>query len=194
VPVARISPAAPPYSAEESAVITAMMPPGSAADAPALFRIFARNPALATAADAWGHYLLGRRFSLTRRQRELVIDRVCARCRDEYEWGLHIAHWGSRVALSDAEIAALAHGSADDPVWPEPEALLLRVVDELYDREGLSDQTWSEASAQFDDAQLLDLVVLAGWYRAVCLLNKTLQIPAEPGAARLPAPRPAAAG
>ena len=26
--VARISPAAPPYSAEESAVITAMMPPG----------------------------------------------------------------------------------------------------------------------------------------------------------------------
>jgi len=85
--VARISPAAPPYSAEESAVITAMMPPGSAADAPALFRIFARNPALATAADAWGHYLLGRRLSLTRRQRELVIDRVCARCGDEYEWG-----------------------------------------------------------------------------------------------------------
>lgn len=194
MPVARISPAGPPYSPEESAVITAMMPPGSAAEAPALFRIFARNPALATAADAWGHYLLGRRFSLTRRQRELVIDRVCARCRDEYEWGLHIAHWASRVALSDAEIAVLAHGSADDPVWPEPEALLLRMVDELYDREGLSDQTWSEASALFDDAQLLDLVVLAGWYRAVCLLNKTLQIPPEPGAPRLPAPRPAAAG
>jgi hypothetical protein len=129
--VARISPAAPPYSAEESAVITAMMPPGSVADAPALFRIFARNPALGMAADAWGHYLLGRRFSLTRRQRELVIDRVCARCGDEYEWGLHIAHWASRVGLSDAEIAALAHGSADDPVWPEPEALLLRLVDEL---------------------------------------------------------------
>jgi alkylhydroperoxidase family enzyme len=192
--VARVSPAAPPYSPEESAVITAMMPPGSAAEAPALFRIFARNPALATAADAWGHYLLGRRFSLTRRQRELIIDRVCARCRDEYEWGLHIAHWASRVALSDAEIAALAHGAADDPVWPEPEGLLLRVVDELYDREGLSDQTWSEASAQFDDAQLLDLVVLAGWYRAVCLLNKTLQIPPEPGAARFPARRFPAAG
>jgi len=192
--VARISPAAPPYSAEESAVITAMVPPGSAADAPALFRIFARNPALATAADAWGHYLLGRRFSLTRRQRELVIDRVCARCGDAYEWGLHIAHWASRVPLSDAEIAALAHGTADDPVWPEPEALLLRVVDELYDAEGLSDQTWSEASARFEDAQLLDLVVLAGWYRAICLLNKTLQIPPEPGAARFPAAGFPAAG
>jgi len=192
--VARISPAAPPYSAEESAVITAMMPPGSAADAPALFRIFARNPALATAADAWGHYLLGRRLSLTRRQRELVIDRVCARCGDEYEWGLHIARWASRVPLSDAEIAALAHGTADDPVWPEPEALLLRVVDELYDAEGLSDQTWSEASARFEDAQLLDLVVLAGWYRAICLLNKTLQIPPEPGAARFPAAGFPAAG
>lgn len=189
---ARIRPAAPPYSAEESAAITAMMPPGWTADAPAVFRIFARNPALGMAADALGHYLLGRRFSLTRRQRELVIDRVCARCRDEYEWGLHIAHWASRVALSDAEIAALADGPADDPVWPEPEALLLRVVDELYDREGLSDQTWAEASARFDDAQLLDLVVLAGWYRAVCLLNKTLQLPPEPGAARLRAPRPGA--
>jgi alkylhydroperoxidase family enzyme len=191
---ARISPAAPPYSAEESAVITAMMPSGSAAAAPALFRIFARNPALGMAADAWGHYLLGRRFSLTRRQRELVIDRVCARCGDEYEWGLHIAHWASRVGLGDAEIAALAHGPADDPVWPEAEALLLRVVDELYDREGLSDQTWGEASARFDDAQLLDLVVLAGWYRTVCLLNKTLQIPPETSAARFPASRSAATG
>jgi 4-carboxymuconolactone decarboxylase len=193
-PGARISPAQPPYSAEESAVISAMMPPGSAADAPTLFRIFARNPALATAADAWGHYLLGRRFSLTRRQRELVIDRVCARCRDEYEWGLHIEHWASRVSLSEAETAALAHGPADDPVWPEPEALLLQVVDELHDRESLTDQTWRAASAQFDDAQLLDLIVLAGWYRAICLLNKTLRIPPEPRAARFPAPRPGAAG
>jgi len=108
--------------------------------------------------------------------------------------GLHIAHWASRVPLSDAEIAALAHGTADDPVWPEPEALLLRVVDELYDAEGLSDQTWSEASARFEDAQLLDLVVLAGWYRAICLLNKTLQIPPEPGAARFPAAGFPAAG
>jgi hypothetical protein len=79
-------------------------------------------------------------------------------------------------------------------VWQEPEALLLRVVDELYDREGLSDQTWGEASARFDDAQLLDLVVLAGWYRTVCLLNKTLQIPPEASAARFPASRSAATG
>lgn len=185
-PVARISPAAPPYSAEESAVIAAMMPPDSALDPPALFRIYARNPALGMAAAAWGHYLLGRRLSLTRRQRELVIDRVTARCGDEYEWGLHVAHWASRVGLTDAQIAALAHGPADDPVWPEPEAFLLRVVDELYDREGLSDQTWSDASARFGDAQLLDLVVLAGWYRAVCLLNKTLRVPLETWAGRLP--------
>ena len=185
-PVARINPAAPPYSAEESAVIAAMMPPDTALDPPVLFRIYARNPALGLAAEAWGHYLLGRRFSLTRRQRELVIDRVCARCGDEYEWGLHIAHWASRVGLSDAQIAALAHGRADEPVWPESEALLLRVVDELYEHEGLSDQTWSDAAAQFDDAQLLDLVVLAGWYRAVCLVNKTLRVPPEPWAGRFP--------
>ena len=185
-PVARINPAAPPYSAEESAVIAAMMPPDSGLDPPALFRIYARNSALGMAAEAWGHYLLGRQFSLTRRQRELVIDRVCARCGDEYEWGLHIAHWASRVGLSDAQIAALAHGRADEPVWPESEALLLRVVDELYEHEGLSDQTWSDAAAQFDDAQLLDLVVLAGWYRAVCLVNKTLRVPPEPWAGRFP--------
>jgi hypothetical protein len=56
------------------------------------------------------------------------------------------------------------------------------------------DQTWSEASARFDDAQLLDLVVLAGWYRGVCLVNKTLQMPLEPWAGRFPPPRAAAAG
>ena len=70
---------------------------------------------------------------------------------------------------------------------------MLRVVDELYEREGLSDQTWSEASARFDDAQLLDLVVLAGWYRAVCLVNNTLQMPPEPWAGRFPPSRDAAA-
>ena len=48
-PVARISPAARPYSAGESA----MMPPDTALGPPALFCIYARNYALGLAAEAW---------------------------------------------------------------------------------------------------------------------------------------------
>jgi len=36
----------------------------------------------------WGGYLLGRKASLSLRDREVVINRVCARCKAEYEWGV----------------------------------------------------------------------------------------------------------
>ena len=59
------------------------------------------------------------------RHREIVIDRTCARCGSSYEWGVHVAFFAQRVALTAEQIRATQHGSGDDPVWspelaPEP--------------------------------------------------------------------------
>jgi 4-carboxymuconolactone decarboxylase len=82
----RIAPLAPPYAPELEALLRKMTPP-AAPEILALFRVLAHNPLLAERMTGWGGYLLGRKASLSLRDREVVIDRVCARCGAEYEWG-----------------------------------------------------------------------------------------------------------
>jgi hypothetical protein len=62
-----------------------------------LFRTFAYNLAMSKAKG--GGYELSKNLSLSMRDREIVIDRVCARCNCEYEWGVHIAFFAERVDL-----------------------------------------------------------------------------------------------
>ena len=81
----RISPLERPFEAEVEDQLRSMMPPN--VEPIALFRVFARNLKMARAMQAWGRYELGKAFSVGIRHREIVIDRTCARCGCEYEWG-----------------------------------------------------------------------------------------------------------
>src|SRR5690606_19779593 len=86
--VPRIAPVEPPYDAATGEQLAAMMPPG--VPPIGLFRTFVRNPGMTQAMGTWGRYELSRELSLPMRDREIVIDRTCARCRCEYEWGVHV--------------------------------------------------------------------------------------------------------
>src|SRR2546423_10339749 len=81
-----------------------------------LFKLFARNVPMAEAMTGWGSYELSRRLSLSMRQRELVIDRVSARCGAEYERGVHVAYVGKRVGLDDSQIRSLTWVHPKTPV------------------------------------------------------------------------------
>ena len=94
------------------------MPPG--VPPIALFRTFARNLPMAKAMRSWGAYELSGQLSLSMRQREIVIDRVTARCGCEYEWGVHIAFFAERVGLTHEQVSSLTHGSSTDPCWDDP--------------------------------------------------------------------------
>ena len=182
-PMPRIDPLSPPYDDVAGPLLASMMPAG--ADPILLFRTFARNPAMAAAMRTWGSYELGRGLSLSMRQRELVIDRTTARCACEYEWGVHIAFFAERVELDAAQISSLTHGSPADPCWSDPaEVALLRGVDELHDTSRVSDGCWSALSAHFDPAQILDLLLLAGWYHAISYAANGARVPLEDGAPR----------
>jgi len=180
---ARIAPLSPPYDPEVAGLLGAMMPPG--VPPIRLFRTFARNPAMTAAMRGWGSYELGRQLSLSMRQREIVIDRTCARCGCEYEWGVHVAFFADRVGLTGPQVRSLTHGAATDPCWEEPgEALLIRAVDALHDEADIGDELWAELHGRFSAAELLDLLLLCGWYHAVSFAANGARVPPEEGAPR----------
>jgi alkylhydroperoxidase family enzyme len=178
----RIAPVSPPYEPPVAAQLESMMPPG--VPPIGLFRTFARNLPMAEAMGGWGRYELSKRLSLSMRQRELVIDRVTARCGCEYEWGVHLAFFGDRVALTTEQKRSITHGTPDDPCWPSEESAILRAVDELHDTADITEATWSELASTLGPEQILDLLMLAGWYHAISYAANAARVPLEAGAPR----------
>ncbi|HEY3717644.1 MAG TPA: carboxymuconolactone decarboxylase family protein [Jatrophihabitantaceae bacterium] len=179
----RIEPVQPPYPPDVARTLEAMVPPG--ATPILLFRTFARNVPMATAMQGWGHYELNKQLSLSMRDREIVIDRTCARCRCEYEWGVHIAHYAERVGLTREHVTSLTHGSATDPCWTDDrDRLLIESVDALHDDANLDDDLWRRLTTVFADDQLLDLLLLCGWYHAISFAASGARVALETYAPR----------
>ncbi|MFF5295742.1 carboxymuconolactone decarboxylase family protein [Paractinoplanes globisporus] len=179
----RIAVLQPPYAEEAAAQLAGMMPAG--VPPIGLFRMFARNLPMTRAMHGWGRYELGRDLTLSMRERELVIDRTCARCGCEYEWGVHVMMFGDRVGLTPGQRRSLAHGGPADPCWTdERERLLLEAVDALHDDNDIGDELWARLAAAFDEPRLMDLLLLCGWYHAVSFAARAARLPLEPGAPR----------
>jgi alkylhydroperoxidase family enzyme len=133
-----------------------------------IFRTIARSRELYKGFLALGTHLL-RGDALPAREREIVILRAGWRCGSEYEFGQHTAI-GQLVGMADDEIAALA--DAGDFAWSDDDRALIALVDELCDDDLVSDSTWQALASRWSDEQLLELLVLAGFYRLVSgLLN-----------------------
>jgi alkylhydroperoxidase family enzyme len=178
--MSRIEPVEPPYEPEIADQLARMMPGG--AEPIRLFRLFVRNLPMAQAMSGWGSYELGRQLSLSLREREIVIDRTCARTGCEYEWGVHVAVFAGRAGLGAAQIGSLTHGSAADPCWNTArERLLIRATDALCEQRDVDDDLWSELRASFDEVELVDLVMLCGWYQAISTFARTIRVANEPG-------------
>jgi alkylhydroperoxidase family enzyme len=155
------------------------MPPG--VPPLTLFTTLARDPRLFQRFMAGG---LLDRGNLTLRQRELVIDRVTARCGSEYEWGVHVALFGARVGLAPEQLRSLVHGHPDDPCWNDAERALLALCDQLHDGCDVTDAAWLAARAHLSEEALLEVLLLAGFYRTVSYVTNTLRLAPEPFAPR----------
>jgi hypothetical protein len=184
-PTARLSPLAPPYSAEIQATFDRIMPTG--VPPLALFTTLARDARLwhkFTAASLLdkGH--------LSLRQREIVIHRTTARCGSEYEWGVHATFFAAAAGLDDTQLGATVHATAEASCWTEAERALLRACDALCTANTLDDATWAGLRAVLTEPACLEFIMLIGFYRTVSQLTETLRLPLEPFARRYP---PAAA-
>ena len=180
-----ILPLEPPYTPEIDALLAETTPPG-APEVLALFRVLAKNPKLAERTMSTGGHFLGKGSSLPLRDRELVIDRTCARCGAEYEWGVHVTAFAKAAGLSEAEVRRTVSYPADPDAWPPNEAALLAMVDALHDTSTLDDAQWTALAAHYDEAQIVELLMLVGWYHAISFVCNGLRVPLESWQARLP--------
>ncbi len=178
----RIPPLEEPWPPEVAEDLRAMMPPG--VPPLALFRTLARSPRILRKIRASN---LLDRGPLERRERELVILRTCARCGSEYEWGVHAAIFARRFGISDAELAGTLRAGWRDALWSLRDRLLIRLVDELHEQATLSDELWSALRPLWSDEQLIEGIVLAGFYHTISFVTNALAIPLEASADRFPA-------
>lgn len=178
----RIEPAARPYDADMETTLERLMPPG--VEPLVLFRTLARNPRVFRRFMAGGLLDKG---TLSLREREIAIDRACARCGGEYEWGVHIALFADKAGFGGEEIAATVAPGTDASCWTPRERLILRLVDKLHETSTVDDDLWRQLKADFSDEQLLELVVLTGLYHMVSFTVNALRLPPESYAARFPA-------
>ena len=108
------------------------------------------------------------------REREIVILRVGWNCQSVYEFGQHTLI-GQRVGLSLNEIDALTKDIAEHG-WSERDRALIEMSDDLCSDDCVSAATWAELSTQWNEAELVELVMVAGMYRLVSGFLNTMGV------------------
>ena len=182
----RIAPLERPYAPETEAMLRKWMPSGTAIEPHALFRTLAVHDDLFARMRPLGAGILGH-GRVEAREREIVIHRTCARAGAEYEWGVHATVFAEAVGLTQEQLKATEKGSAEDPAWSDGDRLLVRLCDELHDTCSVSGLLWSELAKRYSADQLLELVIIWGWYRLIAGVVGAVGIERELWAARFPA-------
>ena len=143
-----------------------------------IFRTLARTPKALTRFNQWGGYVLSRRNSLPTREREIVILRVGFLCKSGYEFTQH-TRIGLAEGLNADEIARIKVGASAG--WSPADAALIRAADELVGDHFVSDATWAQLKAHFDQKQCMDAVFTAGQYTQVSMFLNTFGVQLDAG-------------
>jgi 4-carboxymuconolactone decarboxylase len=183
---ARIAPLQPPYAASVASMLAKWMPPASDAEPLRLFRTLAVHEQLMSRMRPLGAGILGSSALVAPKLREVVIHRTCALTGAQYEWGVHAVVFGAPLGLSPAQLHSTVHGDWRDGCWEPDQASVLRLADELHETSTISDGLWQELAAHFDEAQMLELIVTAGWYHVIAYLCNGLRVQDEEWAPAFP--------
>ena len=144
---------------------------------PAIFTTLGRGRGLFW---GWLHFA-GRLMpggKLPRRETELVILRVAAVRRCDYEFEHHV-RLGRRAGVTAADVERVRAGSAADG-WTDQERLLMTVTEEVLETRDLSDATWSALRAAYDERTVIELLLLVGHYDMLATTLMTLRLQPDP--------------
>ncbi|MDQ2678198.1 MAG: carboxymuconolactone decarboxylase family protein [Actinomycetota bacterium] len=117
---------------------------------------------------------------LARRETELVILRVAHLRECAYEFDHHV-HLGARAGLGADDVDRVVEGPTASG-WSARERVMLQAVDALHHDADLDDATWRELSAQLQEREIIELVMLVGHYEMLATTILTLRI--QPDAPR----------
>ena len=136
-----------------------------------IFGVLGHHPKLLKRFNLMGGFILNKGL-LPEREREIVILRVGWNAQAKYEFGQHTVI-GLEAGVTDEEIKAITR-----PIpmgdWSADDAALLQMCDDLHIDDCVTQATWDALSARWNEAELIELLVTAGFYRLVSgFLNST---------------------
>jgi alkylhydroperoxidase family enzyme len=174
----RVAPLPRPWSDADAAGIGRWGHPAATYPPLLLTRVLQRHPDLADRVRHLGEglYVDGR---LDGRGRTIAILRTCARIGSAYEWGGQAAFWGPRTGVTSDEADALTTTAADAPSWTERDRSIIVAVDDLEDRGTLGDERWADLRRFLTDEQIIELVIVHGWYRLIATMCNALDLGIE---------------
>jgi alkylhydroperoxidase family enzyme len=140
-------------------------------------RALLQNPAVTAAQSHLGGVLMSSK-TLNPRLRELVILRTGWRTRSEYEFCQHVGI-ARQLNMSDEEILGV-RDPANCKAFSEVDRTVIAMADELHDNAEVLPKTWSMLERFFSTAELVELVLVSGFWRMMAGFLKTAQIPLDP--------------
>ncbi len=129
-----------------------------------IFGALGRHPKLLKRFNLLGGFLLNKGL-LPPREREIVILRIGWNAQAKYEFGQHTII-GRQAGLTDTEITALTR-APDDHDWSTDDAALIAMSDELAADDCVTEATWEQLAERWSEAELVELLVVGGFYRLV---------------------------
>jgi 4-carboxymuconolactone decarboxylase len=125
-------------------------------------------------------FALLEQLELDPKLRELTILRVAHHTQAHYAWVQHVA-LAQLVGVSDEQITALQQGEAEREHFTTKEQLVLAFADEVMHTPRPSDALFEQMRRLFSSREIVELLLVVGWYWTVDRLMTTLDI--EPDAA-----------
>lgn len=113
------------------------------------------------------------------RDRKLALLRTGWLCQAPYEFGEHVKS-GKRAGLTTDEVERIVIGSTAEG-WDAHDRAILRATEELHGTTMISDETWAQLAERYDDAQLVELLVLIGQFTATAYFQNAMRMRLEPG-------------
>jgi alkylhydroperoxidase family enzyme len=148
-----------------------------------IFGALGHHPKLLKRFNLMGGFILNKGL-LPERERELVILRIGWNAQAVYEFGQHTVI-GLRCGLTDDEIAAVTK-APDAHRWSADDLALIAMADELAADDCVTDVTWAALAARWNDAELVELLVVAGFYRLVSGFLNSAGVHLGPGVPGFP--------
>jgi len=156
---------------------------GAVHHVPNLYRTLANAPNLL---EAWIDFAWQLRNDAVtdRGLRELLIMRTAQLNGTKYEW---THHWAMAVesGITEAQLTGLS-GWRQSDAYSDTQRNVLELADELAETTKVSDATWAKLQAEFDERQLVELVLTGAFYACVSRVLGGLQVPLEDGYDHIP--------
>jgi 4-carboxymuconolactone decarboxylase len=167
-------------SEEQQGVLKQSERPGDEASLRGGFAVLAHNPLLLRRLiDLERVFHTPETTTLQPRERELAILRVAAHARSLSEYERHVQLAAAcGVTREEADAIRL---SIDAGEWNDHDRALIEFVDDALTTNTVSDGSWERAAARLGPAQLIEVLMLVGYYRMITAYLRAahLDVPAR---------------